>query len=404
MRDDIIVHRPDGRRIPLVTWAAPVDLGGHGQPDAAVWVLEDLSALRQSQEQYRGLVESLPLMLLQFDQNGTLDYHNPATEEITGYTGASLKQAGFWASCILPGDASVFATLLEASRAGNSARAEIHYRAADGSEKTGYALAQPRRPGLATVLIVDMTERRRLEHDLQNVQRLELVGRIAGGVVHDFNNLLTVIAGYTELARKTCGEHPPRIELDHILDATEQAQRLAGQLLTFSKKRQIVIRPVDLFAVAKHALDLLMPTMPNTIDVQVLGRAETVTVLADDGPLQQVVMNLCLNARDAMPDGGQLLVETAGPEELPGGLRAELASTNGGQRSWARLTVSDTGCGMEDAVKARIFEPLFTTKEHGSGLGLAVVKQIVEGFGGSIRVTSEAGKGTRFDVLLPGGV
>jgi len=402
MRDDIVVYRPDGRRIPLVTWAAPVDLGGHGHPDAAVWVLEDLTALRQSQEQYRGLVESLPLMLLQFDQNLALSYHNPATEESTGYTGEALRQAGFWQGCIHPDDGPAFTALLDAARAGQSSRAEVRYRAADGSEQVGYALAQPRRPGGVTVLVVDMTQRRRLEQDLQNVQRLELVGRIASGVVHDFNNLLTVIAGNAELARASVGDHPGKDDVERILQATEQAQRLAGQLLTFSKKRQVVMRPVDLHAVTKHALELLVTTMPDNIEVEMRGQEEAVIVLADDAPLQQVVMNLCLNARDAMPEGGRLLVETACDQELPGDLTvADPVAANGGVRQWARLTVADTGCGMDAKVKKRIFEPLFTTKEGGSGLGLAVVKQIVEGFGGCIRLSSTPGKGTRFDVWLP---
>ena len=295
MRDDIVVHRPDGRRIPLVTWAAPVDLGGHGQPDAAVWVLEDLTALRQSEEQYRGL-----------------------------------------------------------------------------------------------------------EQELHNVQRLELVGRIASGVVHDFNNLLTVIVGYTELAREAVGNHAAKDDLERILQAVEQAKRLAGQLLTFSKQRQVVMRPVDLRAVTKRALELLSATMPDNVDLELREQEEEVVVIADDAPLQQVVMNLCLNARDAMPVGGRLTVETAREQPLPDDLTvANPGAATGNVRQWARLTIADTGSGMTAAVKARIFEPLFTTKERGSGLGLAVVKQIVEGFGGSIRVTSTPEKGTRFDVWLP---
>jgi PAS domain S-box-containing protein len=402
MRDDIIVYRPDGRRIPLVTWAAPVDLGGQGKPDAAVWVMEDLTALRQSQEQYRGLVESLPLMLLQFDQNLALIYHNPAAEEITGYSARMLRQPGFWQACIHADDGPAFTTLLTTARGGQRPRAEIRYRAADGSEMVGYAIAQPYRPGGVTVLLVDVTPRRRLEQDMQNVQRLELVGRIASGVVHDFNNLLTVITGYAELARRAIGDHPAKEDVARVLRATEQAQRLVGQLLAFSKKRQIVKRPVDLHAVTKHTLDLLQASLPIKITVELNGPEKAVTVLADDAPLHQVVMNLCLNARDAMPDGGQLLVETACGQELPGDLAlAASATTSAEVHHWSRLTVADTGQGMSEAVKSRIFEPLFTTKQRGSGLGLAVVKQIVEGFGGCIRVTSAPGKGTRFDVWLP---
>jgi len=402
MRDDIVVHRPDGRHIPLVTWAAPVDLGGHGQPDAAVWVLEDLTALRQSEEQYRGLVESLPLMLLQYDKDGALCYHNPAAEQISGYSKESLKQPEFWLSCIDKADVPAFRSMVDAARDGQSARAEFRFKGADGCEKVGYALAQPRRPGGATVLVVDLTQRRRLEQELQKVQRLDLVGRIASGVVHDFNNMLTVIVGYAELIRDSIGNHPARADVDQIFLATDQARTLASQLLTFSKQRQVVMRPIDLNALTKHALDLLVPTMPDNIDIEVRGHNGAVMVLADDAPLQQVIMNLCFNARDAMPKGGKLFVETAS-EELP--LRdpvvADAPAMTGGVRQWARLTVADSGTGMDEVVKSRIFEPLFTTKERGSGLGLAVVKQVVEGFGGCIRVTSAPGQGTHFDVWLP---
>jgi signal transduction histidine kinase len=294
MRDDIVVHRPDGRRIPLVTWAAPVDLGGQGQTDAAVWVLEDLTSLRQAEK-------------------------------------ARLQS----------------------------------------------------------------------EQELQKVQRLELVGRIASGVVHDFNNILTVIAGYAELARDGLDQHPARADLEKILRATEQAKRLAGQLLAFSKQRQVLMRPIDLSAVAGHALELVEPTLPTNIEIVRRG-GEEVTVLADEPPLQQVILNLCLNAKDAMPEGGQLVVETVREFLQPGdaAVAGTRAAAEGG-RHWARLTIADTGLGMNDAIKSQIFEPLFTTKERGTGLGLAVVKQIVEGFGGCIRVSSEPGMGARFDVWLP---
>src|SRR5207245_3819404 len=137
--------------------------------------------------------------------------------------------------------------LLEARRSGKSARGEFRYRAADGGEQVGYALAQPRRGG-TTLLVVDMTQHRRMEQELQKAQRLELVGRIAGGVVHDFNNLLTVIVSYTEMAKQAVGEHPVREDLNHVASAAEQAAHLAGQLLTFSKERQVVMRRVDLNA------------------------------------------------------------------------------------------------------------------------------------------------------------
>jgi two-component system, cell cycle sensor histidine kinase and response regulator CckA len=542
MRDDIVGHRPDGRRIPLVTWAAPVNLGGQGEPDAAVWVLEDLTALRQaeaarqdtelrlrvvietmaeglivqnqtgavvesnpaacailgvdaeqlrtwsslgpagsclrednspmprdeqpdrislrtgqpvrgvvmgintspaavrwilansmpisladkhgqgvvttftditahrqalevlrhSEEQYRGLVEKLPLMLLQFDDHGTLIYHNPAAEDITGFKGDDLRQAGFWQSRVHPEDWPALAATLEAASAGQVARAEFRYRVANGAEQVGYALGQPRRPEGATLLVVDMTQRRRMEQELQKVQRLELVARIAGGVVHDFNNLLTVIGSYADLVKGAIGDHPARQDVERIAEASEQAARLASQLLAFSKQRQVVMKRIDLNTVVRRALEFLKPTLPFNIEVVVRTGTDPLWVMADDAPLQQVLMNLCLNARDAMPRGGRLEIETAAEVVLPGDSRvAGALGATGGVRTWVRLTVKDTGVGMDDAVKGRIFEPLFTTKERGSGLGLAVVHQIVDGLGGCIHVSSEPCQGTRFDLWLP---
>jgi PAS domain S-box-containing protein len=423
MRDDVVVHRPDGRRIPLVTWAAPVDLGGPGEADAAVWVLEDLSALRSaesarlesesklreatevlrlSEERYRGLMESLPIMVMQIGPDGAITYHNRATESIFGLSAQETQAPGFLQRQAHPDDAPRLAALLSEAASGKSGQGEFRFHTAKGAEILGYATAQPISGGGTALQVIDWTQRRRYEQELQKVQRLELVARIASGVVHDFNNLLTVILGYTDLARKACTDASVRADLDRVLQATDQAKILAQQLLAFSKQRKIETKPVDLGAAVKRAVDLLMPTMPHSIEWNVSTPAEPLRVKADDGPLQQVVINLCLNARDAMADGGRLMVETVSGVEPPDGASAGQTSTplvNG--HRWARLRVQDTGSGMDESVRAHLFEPLFTTKERGSGLGLAVVKQIVEGFGGCVTVESQPGHGSRFDVWLP---
>src|SRR5262249_15915210 len=144
----------------------------------------------------------------------------------------------------------------------------------------------------ATLLVVDMTQHRRMERELQKVQRLELVGRIAGGVVHDFNNLLTVIISYAELAKQALGEHPAREDIDHISRAAAQAARLASQLLTFSKQRQVVMRPVDMNRAPTHPLELVRPTLPFNVDVELEVEPGPLSVLGDEAPLHQVVMNL----------------------------------------------------------------------------------------------------------------
>ncbi len=433
MCDDLVVRRPDGRRIPLVSWAAPVQLNGHRGPDAAVWVLEDLTALRQaeaarqeslevlrqSEEKYRGLVETLPLMLWQCDRAMQMTYVNPATQAVLGYGLEELRRPEDWKALVYPEDLGRVAEIERTTLAGETCRAEIRLRARDGSQKVCYALCQPHRhhgevAGL-TVLAVDMTRERHLEHELQRVQRLELIGRLAGGIAHDFNNLLTVVLTLSDLAQDYVPpEHPVRDFLRRIDEAGEQAARLAGQLLTFSKPRRAASRRVDVNPVIAKTLDMLRGTLPSAIQVKSELGVHDLFVEADETRLQQVIMNLCLNARDAMPHGGQLVVQTAvdtgcGPgdgegETLPPGGPARPPSLSCASRpatTWVRLTVGDTGHGMEEDVKARIFDPFFSTKERGTGLGLAVVQQIIESFGGRVKVWSKPGQGTRFDVWLP---
>jgi signal transduction histidine kinase len=289
--DDIVIHRPDGRRIPLVTWAAPVDLSGRGKADAVVWVFEDLTALRQAE---------------------------------TATSAASV--------------------------------------ALDPKRESG------------------------LEPDRLRVQRLELIGRLAGGIAHDFNNLLTVMLSLAELAR---GEAPPGMpaldqHLQRITEAGEQAASLAGQLLAFSKQRQVTPRQVEVNQLTQRTLELVRAALPASIVFQMeLADDAELHVLADETQLQQVLMNLCLNARDAMPDGGVLRVETSLETDM------------------VRLSVHDTGQGMAEEVRARIFDPFFSTKEEGTGLGLAVVRRIVERYAGRVEVWSQPGQGSRFDVWLP---
>jgi PAS domain S-box-containing protein len=419
MRDDIVVHRPDGRRIPLVSWAAPVVLTGQGKPDAAVWVLEDLTALRRaeearegSEEKYRGLVESLPLMLLQADREARISYANPATAEIIGYTPDELCGPEAWHAIIHPEDLSRVRQLHQLCAAGQGGRAEVRFRAKDGAEKVCYAIFQPRRqdgaPAGFTVLAVDMTVQRGLEQELERSHRLELVGRLAGGIAHDFNNLLTVVLTLAYLARDQLPtDHPVRDDLRRIGDAGEQAARLAGHLLTFTKHRGLAVTVVDLGRAAARTLELLTGSLPPSVRVRRMLATEPLRVKADETQLQQVLMNLCLNARDAMPRGGELTVATfaAGKEPERTGEPPDdsppPSEPPGPGANWVCLSVRDTGSGMGEDVRGRMFEPFFSTKERGTGLGLAVVRQIVDGFGGQIKVWSRPGRGTRFDVWLP---
>jgi two-component system cell cycle sensor histidine kinase/response regulator CckA len=289
-------------------------------------------------------------------------------------------------------------------------RLEFRYRAKDGTERIAYTISQPQWHNDEVVgtisLIVDMTRERRLEQDLQRAQRLELIGRLSSGIAHDFNNLLTVILTLTELAKGSLpAEHATQEELQRIAAAGQQAANLAHQLLGFSKQKPMTPRPVDLNRVARRTLDLLRATWPPSIIIETSLAPDLPALDGDEWQLQQVLMNLCLNARDAMPNGGRLRVSTLAalsPEDLPGRNLGEvrLASTVP-NAEWLLLSVQDAGAGMSEEIQARIFDPFFTTKELGSGLGLAVVQRIVATHGGRIVVESKIDTGTRFDVWLP---
>jgi signal transduction histidine kinase/CheY-like chemotaxis protein len=245
----------------------------------------------------------------------------------------------------------------------------------------------------------DVTERRELEHQLRQAQKMESVGRLAGGVAHDFNNLLTVISGRCEfLVGAPNLTHEQEEDIHEISKAQERAGDLTRQLLAFSRKQLLHPQVVDL----NGALDQVAPMLRRLIgeDIQVdlihgemLGR-----VMADPGQVQQVLMNLSLNARDAMPSGGRLTIRTAN-ESFSADPTAARSSGSG----YVALEVTDTGCGMDEATAAQIFEPFFTTKGEGSGtgLGLATVYGIIKQSGASITVETAPGQGTRFRILFP---
>jgi PAS domain S-box-containing protein len=375
---------------------------GSGPPAGVVATFSDISAyvharetIRVSEERYRGLVESLPMMVVQADRNLRVTWTNPATQAITGYTLAEISDPAAWASTVHTDDLPRVYEIFRNANSGQSGRGEVRYRARDGSEKVAYMLCQPRYQDGAvvgtTALLVDVTRERELERELQRAQRLELIGRLSSGVAHDFNNLLGVVLNLTDLARGHLPpEHPVHADLKRITEASEQAAALAGQLLAFSKQKPAAARRVDVDRVARQTLELLQATLPASIRIQPDLCDGEATIQADETQLQQVLMNLCLNARDAMPQGGALRVIT----------RVEPAGSEG-SRAFVRLSVEDSGKGMSEDVRGRIFEPFFSTREGGTGLGLAVVQQIVETFGGSIEVHSSPGKGARFDIRWP---
>jgi PAS domain S-box-containing protein len=243
----------------------------------------------------------------------------------------------------------------------------------------------------------DITATRNLEEQLQQSRKMEAIGRLAGGVAHDFNNLLLAIQGNIELAQFSPGLAV--VSLKNAHEATQRAGALTRQLLTFSRRRELSTTVLDLGSLLGRLMSMLQRLLPENITIRTQNDPAAPPVLADHSQMEQVVVNLCVNARDSMPSGGTLLlavehvkIEAGSPESaaLPPG-------------SYTSLTVTDTGCGMSPETKARVFEPFFTTKStaHGTGLGLATVYGIVQQHQGLIEVDSVPGRGTTFRVFLP---
>ncbi|MDX1632348.1 MAG: ATP-binding protein, partial [Thermoanaerobaculia bacterium] len=253
---------------------------------------------------------------------------------------------------------------------------------------------------LAGLIHRSWKKRRQLERQLRESQKMEALGRLAAGVAHDFNNLLTAINGYTEMVLAETGrDDPRRPDLQEILAAGERASTLTRQLLAFSRSARGEPEVLDLRAVVQEMGSLLRRLVGEEIEIASEYPDEPTWVEADRGQIEQILMNLAVNARDAMPDGGELLLRLrrfAVDREFAD----EHLEVEPGR--YVLVTVSDTGCGMEEATRSRIFEPFFTTKgDEGTGLGLSTAYGIVRRHGGSIWVYSEPGEGTTFKIYLP---
>jgi PAS domain S-box-containing protein len=249
----------------------------------------------------------------------------------------------------------------------------------------------------ALVLANDVSERVQLERRLSEAEKMEAVGRLAGGVAHDFNNLLTVIGGYAEILLAQDGE---REELQEIARASQQASALTRQLLAFSRRQVLHPRVLDVNAIVAGMEVMLQRIIGDDVSVAVRLADGLAAVEADRAQIERVILNLAANARDAMPDGGALTIETSNVEV---GEAQAVAHADGGTGPHVLLAVSDTGVGMDEDVRSHLFEPFFTTKPpgQGTGLGLATVFGVVKQSGGGIYVYSEPGRGTTFKIYLP---
>ncbi len=248
--------------------------------------------------------------------------------------------------------------------------------------------------------VVDVTEKRKLEDQLRQAQKMEAVGQLAGGVAHDFNNILTAIVGYANLLTMKITSGPGRPYLEQILASADRASQLTRTLLAFSRKQVMEMKPLDVNEVVKGVDKLLRRLIGEDVELRTILTGRRLPVLGDAGQIEQVLMNLVTNARDAMPNGGILSIET-GVTDMPA-----LAGVDGqgaGLPRAALISVTDTGVGMTEEVREKIFEPFFTTKSvgKGTGLGMSIVYGIIKQHGGAINVYSEPGRGTTFKIYLP---
>ena len=269
----------------------------------------------------------------------------------------------------------------------------------DGSQRVVRERGEHARAEVVRGTVQDVTERRQLEQQLRQSQKLEAIGRLAGGIAHDFNNILTAITGYAELALdRISPDDPLRADCEEIRAAAERAAGLTRQLLAFSRRQVLQPKLTDLGELVGRTVGMLGRLVGEDVEIETHIDADLAPVLVDPTQLEQVLLNLAVNAREAMPAGGKLTIEAAGVE-LDDGYALGHAEVEPG--AYVLLTVSDTGVGMDEQTRSRIFEPFYTTKETGTGLGLATVYGIVGQSGGHVFVYSEPGRGTTFKIYLP---
>jgi PAS domain S-box-containing protein len=356
-------------------------------------------ALRQSEERYRSLVENAHDIVYTRDMAGRVTSLNRAGEAILGY--AREEAVGRDIDTVLaPESKDAVAETARLDAAGESATPrEVTVVAKDGRrvvlEVIARTVYERGRPAAVQGVARDVTDRKQLEEQLRQFQKMEAVGNLAGGVAHDFNNLLTVILGYAQMLHRSLGQSGSQARMAAGIEkAAQQAAALTAQLLAFGRRQRVEPRLLDLNGVVQGAESLLKRLIGEHIELVTDLAPSLDPIRADPSQIQQVVMNLAINARDAMPRGGCLTIRT-GPVGAPGDGRTRTPHV--------ALSVEDSGVGMAREVRERAFEPFFTTKEvgKGTGLGLSTVYGIVQQCGGRIEVASELGQGSRFTVILP---
>ena len=334
---------------------------------------------------------------------GSLTFLGGREEALLGYPREEWLREDFWLSVVRPEDREVALAFAEAAREQDTFELEYRLIAADGSVRCvrdiiSVTRDEEGRPARTRGVIVDVTERRELETRLALAQKLEAVGQLAGGIAHDFNNLLTIASGHARRLVRREELVSARAELSQIITATDRAAELTRQLLAFARRGEGEVVLLDPNETLRTLQPMLRRLLDEDIAFDVSLDEHAPHVLGDPSNLEQIVMNLVLNARDAMPNGGLLSVTTS-PAALPPPQAAERGVPSG---TYLLLRVTDTGTGIDPEVRTHVFEPFYTTKDgNGTGMGLATVYGLVEQAGGYIEIESQPGAGTTFAVALP---
>ncbi len=406
---EVLALRKDGTMFPAELAVSEVVLPGRRM---FTGIVRDISqrkqaeeAIREAGDTLRAVIETSPLPICVTGLDGVVKSWNRAAERVFGWTAGEAIGRRL---PIVPGaEWERFLSALEAARRGDTFAGVERRRQTKAGEPIDISIWNAplrNRHGETTGILsifADMTERRRLEEQLRQAQKMEAIGRLAGGVAHDFNNVLTVIAGYGQMLADRMQDVPDALEdVQEILKAAEHAGALTTQLLIFSRHRVVHPQIIDLSAVVEGVQKMLGRVIGEDVVLVTHVSSSVGPVRADASQVEQVILNLAVNARDAMPGGGRLTIETANVELDDGYARKHMGVTPG---AYAMLAVSDTGRGMDEETRTRLFEPFFTTKEKGkgTGLGLSTVYGIVKQYNGDIWVYSEPGKGTTFKIYFP---
>ncbi len=421
---DLCGRRRDGSEVPVEISLSPIHLSDG--TSAVLSVIRDISdrkriedelrrvneeldrrktrELRDSQNRLSLIVDSSQDAIIGKNLDGIVTHWNKGAEQIYGYTSQEMigRSIGILAP---PERADEILAILQKIRGGErveyfeSVRVTKDKRRLNVSISVSPILDADGRIVGASTIARNITAQKKIEEQLTQSQKMEAVGRLAGGVAHDFNNLLGIVTACSELLRnhvKASGLE----YIDNIREASKRGASLTRQLLAFSRRHPAQAQLLDLNERLREMSKLLRPLMGDDVEVVLAPRSETAVVEADPGHLDQIIVNLAVNARDAMPRGGKLIIETA-VLDFDEAFAHEHPSMAAGR--YAMLAISDNGIGMDEATRSRVFEPFFTTKEvgKGTGLGLATVYGIVKQSGGHIWVYSELGHGTTFKIYLP---